>query len=622
MSEPATPEPPAPAIGPALGQIARDVFGLDLRSLALLRILLALLVLWDLAGRIPDLLAFYTDDGVLPRSLFYNYNQLVDVGPISIHLFFGSFYWQFILILVATVFALLMLVGWHTRLVTFISWFLLISAHGRNGLILHGGDNLLRVYLFWAMFLPLGARYSFDAVRTAPPRSVTVFSAASVAFLLQLCMLYWFAAALKRGDEWHREGTAIWYSLNVDEFTTRFGRFLLQLPALLRVFTRVTILLEWYGPFLLFVPYGTAAIRLVLIPVFILFHLGLGLSLELGNFPVVCCAGWLALLPGLFWDRLAAWCRTPRRAALTVYHPGDDGLRAWLGFLFLADVKTATSPGDDWRAVDSQGKEHVGVEAFLYLVWMSPLWWPLTPLLRWLGIAGVFYRRALASVAPTVLAHAEPVPLPAVVNVCLVFLIGYVFLWNLRTTSKEYLKIMPLQDNALGDALGLAQGWGLFAPAPPHHGAWYVVEGQLPNGRGVELFQDGPLTFDRPELVSATYRDPRWRKYLMNIAPPEPLIDLAFQTNGEQVSIESLSKAATEAWGDKGQAIANLDLIRGIHRSYFANYLFTRWNSTHSSSEQIETLAIWYLVQETTPDGKAPAVKRIRLWQSPSRVGS
>ena len=44
-----------------------QLFGIDLRSLAVLRIGLALLVLTDLFDRLPDLEAHYTDQGVLPR---------------------------------------------------------------------------------------------------------------------------------------------------------------------------------------------------------------------------------------------------------------------------------------------------------------------------------------------------------------------------------------------------------------------------------------------------------------------------------------------------------------------------------------------------------------------------
>ena len=45
-----------------------DIFGADLRSLATFRIVLALLVLSDLAIRATDLTAHYTDAGVMPRT--------------------------------------------------------------------------------------------------------------------------------------------------------------------------------------------------------------------------------------------------------------------------------------------------------------------------------------------------------------------------------------------------------------------------------------------------------------------------------------------------------------------------------------------------------------------------
>ncbi len=44
-----------------------EVFGADLRSLAAFRIVLAVLVLADLANRATDLSAHYADKGVLPR---------------------------------------------------------------------------------------------------------------------------------------------------------------------------------------------------------------------------------------------------------------------------------------------------------------------------------------------------------------------------------------------------------------------------------------------------------------------------------------------------------------------------------------------------------------------------
>src|SRR5262245_64238108 len=101
---------------------------------------------------------------------------------------------QAILFVAAGVSALALLVGHRTRLATIASWLLFTSLNTRNPMVVLGADVLLRVVLFWAMFLPLGARYSVDrawlgATKDSRPR---VLSAATVAYLLQIVLVYWF----------------------------------------------------------------------------------------------------------------------------------------------------------------------------------------------------------------------------------------------------------------------------------------------------------------------------------------------------------------------------------------------------------------------------------------------
>jgi hypothetical protein len=55
-----------------------------------------------------------------------------------------------------------MLVGYYTKTASFLTWILTLSLHNRNYLVLHGGDVLQRVILFYALFLPLGDCYSID----------------------------------------------------------------------------------------------------------------------------------------------------------------------------------------------------------------------------------------------------------------------------------------------------------------------------------------------------------------------------------------------------------------------------------------------------------------------------
>ncbi len=67
MSSPRTGRSCAGAEPRSVRALFEHLFGIDIRSLALLRIGTACLLLADLAYRLPDLEAHYTDLGVLPR---------------------------------------------------------------------------------------------------------------------------------------------------------------------------------------------------------------------------------------------------------------------------------------------------------------------------------------------------------------------------------------------------------------------------------------------------------------------------------------------------------------------------------------------------------------------------
>jgi hypothetical protein len=347
MSSPAPVQDPAPRPEKSSSLVParfRALFAIDVRSLALFRIGLALLLLADLTARSTDLIAHYTDAGVLPRRALPN-------NWSSLHLLNGSPWFQAVLFLAAGLLAVLLLLGFHTRLATFGSWVMLASLQARNRFLIDGGDALLRLLLFWSMFLPLGACWSLDARRSSFPRNPagSIASVATAGLLLQICFVYWFGAALKSDPAWWREGTAIGYVLCNDHWATPLGRSLLAYPELLKVLTFATLALEVVAPALAFAPLFTGPIRITVVLVFLLFHAALGLCMELGLFPYVCGVAWLVFIPAGFWDKLPGLFRRPAGPVgevsaatrdLQLFPAGNALAACCLLYVFLWNVKT------------------------------------------------------------------------------------------------------------------------------------------------------------------------------------------------------------------------------------------------------------------------------------------
>jgi hypothetical protein len=277
-------------------------FVLDLRSLALFRVAIGVCCLVNLVLRLPQLDAFYTDQGLVPREAVIRFRDPL----LSLHMISGEWAIQFALALLGIVFAVGLIVGHRTRLCAFVSWVLLTSMQARNPMVAHGGDLVLRVVLFWSILLPLSGRGSPEGGRLRHAH----LSPAGVALILQICAIYWFAFAEKMDPIWLTERSAVYYALHLDLFATPLAVQLRDLPEVTRLLTVGTMALEFIGPLLVLSPVLSTPLRLVAVAGFIGFHLGLGLSMRLGTFPWICIAAWLALLPAAFWrdrDRVPRW---------------------------------------------------------------------------------------------------------------------------------------------------------------------------------------------------------------------------------------------------------------------------------------------------------------------------
>lgn len=289
----------------------REMLGIDPRSLALLRMGVGSILLADLLLRARDLSAHYTDWGVLPRQEAARW--LEGASRVSVYQLSGESWFVALLFTLAAVFALLLVAGYRTRVATVVSWYLLLSLHTRNPAVLHGGDNLLRLLLFWAMFLPWGAAWSVDGLRHREPRPVAVRSHWVTAVRLHVCLVYWTTAAFKWHPPWLEERSAIGLAMTLDQITTSWGELLKGQPQLLATLTPLVLAFEILAPLVVWSPVATGPLRFAVVLLFAGFHLaGLGPALKLGIFPWVASVAWLLFLPLWFWEHLESRGRVER----------------------------------------------------------------------------------------------------------------------------------------------------------------------------------------------------------------------------------------------------------------------------------------------------------------------
>ncbi len=575
----------------------REWFSLDYRSMALLRIGVGITILFDLAQRLPDLRAFYSDAGILPRVEYLRLWE--NKWWISLHMAGGLTAFELVLFIVAAAFAVMLILGYRTRFAMIMTWVFLISLQMRNPVVLQGGDVLFRVVLFWMMFLPLGKVWSLDRLfsRVAAPTKETYFSAATLAYIVQICLLYVFTGLLKTGDTWHN-GTAVYYALHVDQLITPLGAYLREFPQLMSVLTYATWYIESYGVLLFFSPVATGFFRTLGLFLFAALQVGFNSSMRLGLFGMIAIVVTFGLLPSGFWnegyERFTTWVSGAGKKGLKIYYDFECSFCYKMSHLLkrvlllnhqteiLAaesdpEVEKIMQAKNSWVIVDAQGNKHTSWNGVATVLSYSPVfgwtsWFAKLPGISHLGEK--IY--ALVSRKRKLVCTPEPIErTPTViqtwgiiaVEVTLIFLMLYTIAWNIDTIDNGQPKLISPKMQSLAWTIHLDQKFNMFAPTPLTEDGWYVMPGKLRDGTDVDVFTGkAEVSYTKPEWVAYTYKNQRWQKYLMNL----------------------WSKDFSE------------------YRLSYGRYLCREWNSKHSSEKQLVSFEIIFMLENTPGPNEAP----------------
>lgn len=530
-------------------KIIKSSFSLDLRTLALYRVLLGVIVMCDVLVRVPYLRDFYTDTGLIPRATFVS--TMAQPWSFSLHLANGGVFYIALLMLMHLLCGLSLSLGFLTRWATIGAYVLTVSQHNRNWLLNNGGDDLLRSLLFISIFLPLARVFSMDSALTENKLEgeKAHFSTWGLTMYLQAFVVYYFSYLLKTSPIWREDYTALAYSLRLDIFATPFTHLFYSSQLVSKLMTMFTIWLEFGGPLLLIFCFLAGRswwiVRLLVITLFFGLHLGIFASMKIGLFPFICLAMWTLFIPGEAWERVKCGLRARNFHRLTIYYDQDcnfckKSVLILKEFFLLSEVAVHRAQqfpeifelmgrGNSWVIVNDEGKRFLRMEAMVELMRYSPILQYVRGffatsfmitlgdrLYRWIASNRPFMshftqRLEFRSLKKTFAWLSWPY------NILGALIFSSLLMWNVA--SVRSWKVRAPWAQTIVRYLHLYQEWNMFAPYPKLDNIWIEAPGTLTSGQQLDLLTGHSLADpQKDKSFYAAVGSEQWRKFFLNLA--------------------------------------------------------------------------------------------------------
>ncbi len=283
---------------------------IDLRSLAVLRMGLGLILLWNAWVLSHHATEWFSDDGICPRSVTGGW-------ALSLFSLSGSATWAATLFCINAIGAALLVLGLFTWTATLLCFALMWSLTNRNPFVCGGGVEMLLCWiLFWCLFLPTGAVWSFDArirkrksapANTSTRRTHAGYSFASIAtaaMLMQISFVYWSTMRARVNNSQWRDLSAVHYYLHSNA-ATPLGTLVAAKHAVTICFSALTLVCESICPVLALLTARIPWLRAIIVAMMMLLHAGISLMMYVGITSVGMIVVWSAFIPGAVWDALA-----------------------------------------------------------------------------------------------------------------------------------------------------------------------------------------------------------------------------------------------------------------------------------------------------------------------------
>lgn len=358
----------------------------DRRTLGIARIFIGFYLVFDLLRRTPDWWKMFSNDGVLPTH--YNLWRPQGSGWTFLNGFAERGELWLLWVVILGVF-LCYLVGYKTKVMQVLAAILVASMNGRVLLIENGGYVVQNLLLLWTAFLPMGDRFSLDALRAALRtqtergpidlndrrkdvahwRLEPFVSVVGAVILLQLSAIYFFNVVHKYGVNW-KNFHAVHYVLYVDRMVTPlFASVREYVPGFVEKILTASVLGAEAGmAVVLWSPLARVWARRLTIIFINFLHIGFGSTFVLGPFAWALCCFSILLISREDWELVERTMRRVHRARTVRYEAGSAWAFFWCRLLKRADGFCLLTFEADPRAkglevTTPDGARKAGVEA-------------------------------------------------------------------------------------------------------------------------------------------------------------------------------------------------------------------------------------------------------------------
>ena len=307
----------------------------DPRTLGGLRIVLGFLLTADSLRHWKEARWFYANTGVLTNH--YLLFKPFSGHNVSLWSAFSSLAEVHVVFALATLCYVLLLVGYRTRLFSILSFVAVTSMDNRLVLVENGGYVVVNLLTAWAMFMPLGRRFSVDALlrsyrehkeqtwedlnRRFRPADKTELDWSGIYFLatVNIAIIYFFNVVNKSGSIW-KAGHTVHYVLHLDRMVTGIAVFFREhMPEWsMRGISWAVLSVEALICVWILSPYGRRYTRPLAMVAMHVLHGLFGIMFRLGPFSWFMIA-WSYLLPRPeTWADLETWYRKKARARTVI----------------------------------------------------------------------------------------------------------------------------------------------------------------------------------------------------------------------------------------------------------------------------------------------------------------